>query len=220
MEYGANYVFMNNDQVDSIFVIIYGAHGTGSLIGKLYSVDNTGARTVVAQTASYTPTGTPEIKKLALTTPYQITTPSLLTATVQLNLNIAAHDTIFIGADGGYHGDAAVAGAAYLNISSVWGWYSIIGTCPVVGIVNDFHTGVNPLNLSNNVMVYPNPVSNTLYIMNEKALNIQIFNLNGKCVAQYNNENVINVADLAQGTYLVKVVTNNNVTTQKINIVR
>jgi hypothetical protein len=56
--------------------------------------------------------------------------------------------------------------------------------------------------------------------MNEKALNIQIFNLNGKCVAQYNNENVINVADLAQGTYMVKVVTNNHVTTQKINIVR
>jgi hypothetical protein len=221
MEYGANYAFLNNDKVDSIFVLIYGAHGTGTITGKLYNVDlTTGARTVVAQTNPYTPTGTPEFKQLALTTPYSITTPSVLTATVQLNLTIASHDTIYIGADGSFLGDASAAGAAYLNANNAWGWYYVNNTCPIVGVTNDHYTGVNPLNLSNNVMVYPNPVSNTLYIMNEKAVNVEIYNLNGQCVAKYNNQNVINVAKLAQGTYMVKVVTNNNVITQKINIVR
>ena len=39
-------------------------------------------------------------------------------------------------------------------------------------------------------------------------------------VAEYSNTNEANVSLLTQGTYMVKVVTNNNVITQKINIVR
>jgi len=221
MEYGANYVFLNNDQVDSIFVVIYRAHGTGNLVGKLYNVDlQTGDRTVVAQTNSYTPTGTPEIKELALITPYQITTASVLTATVQLNCNISVSDSIYIGANGGFPGDASVAGAAYLKVNNVWGWYYVQGTCPIVGIIVHHANEVNPINLTSNIAIYPNPVSNTMYVMNEKAVNVEIYNLQGQCVAKYFNENVINVADLAQGTYLVKVTTNNKVITQKINIVR
>lgn len=75
-------------------------------------------------------------------------------------------------------------------------------------------------NSLNNVFVYPNPVSTTLTVANDNALSIEIFNLNGQKVAEFNNTNTANVANLAQGTYMVKVVTNNNVTTQKINIVR
>jgi len=221
MEFGANYAFMNNDQVDSIIVLIYGANGTGTVTGKLYNVDlTTGDRTVVAQTNPYTPTGIPEFAKIALTTPYQITTASLLTATVQLNLNIAAHDTIKIGADGSFMGDASQAGAAYLKVNNAWGWYYVTNTCPIVGVITHHNTNANSLFASKNVVLYPNPVSETLYVVNEKAVNVEIYNLNGQLVAKYNNQNVINVANLAQGTYMVKVVTNNNVTTQKINIVR
>ncbi|NSW45876.1 MAG: T9SS type A sorting domain-containing protein [Bacteroidales bacterium] len=81
------------------------------------------------------------------------------------------------------------------------------------------NSNVNTNNLSN-VFVYPNPVVNTLTVANDNALSIEIFNLNGQKVAEFNNTNTANVANLAQGTYMVKVVTNNNVTTQKINIVR
>ena len=221
MEYGANYVFLNNDQVDSVVVFIYGSYGTGTVTGKLYNIDlQTGARTVVAQTNAYTPAGTPEFKTLALTTPYQVAGPALLTSTVQLTFNTSAHDTIYIGADGNFAGDAASAGAAYLKVGGTWGWYSVTGTCPVVGVITHHQTSVNPLFSSKNVVLYPNPVSETLYVVNEKAVDVEIYNLNGQMIAKYNNQNVINVANLAQGTYMVKVVTNNNVINQKINIVR
>jgi len=220
MEYGANYVFLNNDQVDSIAVFIYGSHGTGTVTGKLYNIDlTTGARTVVAQTSAYTPSGSLEFKTLALISPYQVTAPAILTSTVQMTFSTAAHDTIYVGADGNFHGDAAVAGAAYLKVGGTWDWYSITGTCPIVGVITHLQTSVNSLFSSKNVVLYPNPVSETLYVVNEKAVHVEIYNLQGQCVAKYFNENVINVADLAQGTYLVKVVTDNKVITQKINII-
>ncbi len=79
---------------------------------------------------------------------------------------------------------------------------------------------INVNDIKSNIFVYPNPATTTLTVANENALSIEIFNLNGQKVAEYNNTNTANVADLAQGTYMVKVVTNNNVITQKINIVR
>ncbi|MGQ9846290.1 MAG: T9SS type A sorting domain-containing protein [Bacteroidales bacterium] len=222
MEYGANYLFFNDDQVDSIVVFIYDAYGTGTITGKLYDIDlQSGNRTLVAQTSAYTPSGIPEFKTLALTTPYQVTGPAFLTSTVQMTFSPAAHDTIYIGADGHFAGDASVAGAAYLKVNNTWGWYYITGTCPMVGVITHQQTTyANSLLSSKNVVLYPNPVSETLYVVNEKAVDVEIYNINGQLVAKYNNQNVINVADLAQGTYMVKVVTNNNVITQKINIVR
>jgi len=74
--------------------------------------------------------------------------------------------------------------------------------------------------IQSNVFVYPNPATTTLKVANENAKTIEIFNLNGQKVAEFNNTNTANVANLAQGMYMVKVVTNNQVITQKINIVR
>ena len=79
--------------------------------------------------------------------------------------------------------------------------------------------GINQTINTKDVMVYPNPVSNTLYIMNQKAVNVEVYNLTGEIVAKYSNQNVINVSGFAQGTYLVKVTTDSKVITEKINIV-
>lgn len=224
MEYGCNYHFLNPDKIDTIFVLIYGANGTGTVTGKLYNQDlTTGARTVVAQSAPYTPNGAPEIAALPLTTFYTIpTVPAVLTATVKLDLNVttAPRDTIKIGADGMYLGDGSIAGALYLQVSSAWGWYYSSGTVPIVGLVLDQATGINNNLLSKDLFVYPNPVSNTLFVMNKKAISVDIYNLSGQVVASYNNENVIDVTKLAQGSYLVKVVTADKTITEKINIVR
>lgn len=221
MEYGCNYLFLNNDQIDSIQVLIYHTHGTGTITGKLYNVDlTTGVRTVVAQTAAYTPTGVDwQLVNLKFTTPYAVTTPSILTATVQLNLNIAAHDSIDIIEDASFVGDAAIAGVAYLDNAGTWDWYSW-GAVPYVGLINDFYTGVKQVNMTKDVFVYPNPTSNTLYVVNQKANVVEIYNLTGQVIATYNNLNVINVSNLSQGTYFVKVITDSKVITQKINIVR
>jgi len=73
--------------------------------------------------------------------------------------------------------------------------------------------------IHSNVFVYPNPASTTLKVANENAKYIEVYNLNGQKIAEFANTNEANVSFLAQGTYMVKVVTNNNVITQKINIV-
>jgi len=74
--------------------------------------------------------------------------------------------------------------------------------------------------IHSNVFVYPNPASTTLKVANENAKYIEVYNLNGQKIAEFANTNEANVSFLAQGTYMVKVVTNNNVIIQKINIVR
>lgn len=84
----------------------------------------------------------------------------------------------------------------------------------------DLLSGVNEINETNIVSVFPNPANNTLYIDAKKINTVEIFNLTGAKVASYGNQNSINISDLAQGTYLVKVITDNKVTTKKINIVR
>lgn len=70
------------------------------------------------------------------------------------------------------------------------------------------------------ISVFPNPANDRLYIDAKNVNTVEIFNLTGARVASYGNQNTINISDLAQGTYLVKVITDNKVTTQKINIVR
>ncbi len=81
-------------------------------------------------------------------------------------------------------------------------------------------SNVDVSNIQGNVFVYPNPASTTLKVANEMAVSIEIYNLKGQLVAEYNNVSEANIANLAQGTYMVRVVSNNSVVTQKINIVR
>jgi len=143
MEYGANYHFSTDETIDSISVIIYGANGTGNVVGKIYDIDLVnGSRTLIAQTAPYTPVGTPEWKNIALTTPLAVTTGQIITVTVQLNINVSANDTIKIGADGSFPGDESLGCAAYLPVGGTWDWYYITATVPIVGIIT--HSTILP----------------------------------------------------------------------------
>jgi len=81
-------------------------------------------------------------------------------------------------------------------------------------------SGINEVANTNIVSVFPNPANDKLYIDAKNVNTVEIFNLTGAKVASFGNQSMINIADLAQGTYLVKVITNNKVSTQKINIVR
>ena len=69
------------------------------------------------------------------------------------------------------------------------------------------------------VSVFPNPANNKLYIGANNLKSVEIYNLTGMMVAKY-NQNVINISELAQGTYIVKVITDSKVITKKINVVR
>lgn len=70
------------------------------------------------------------------------------------------------------------------------------------------------------VVIYPNPAQDVLYVNNAGNSSIYIYNLIGKLVtsiekAEYTN--TINIDGLAAGTYIISVVKNNEVITQKFN---
>jgi len=80
-----------------------------------------------------------------------------------------------------------------------------------------FPAGVN--NIANQMVnVFPNPTSNILNI--SSVANVQIFDLNGKLVLDAQNTQMVNVSSLSEGLYIVKVATENETVTTKINVVR
>ncbi|MBO7571358.1 MAG: T9SS type A sorting domain-containing protein [Bacteroidales bacterium] len=69
------------------------------------------------------------------------------------------------------------------------------------------------------ISIYPNPASRNITILNAENANIEIINSLGQVVYTYNNisnEHSIDISNLPDGTYFVKV----NETVSKVNIVR
>lgn len=78
-------------------------------------------------------------------------------------------------------------------------------------------TGVNTVGEEEElVTVYPNPVNDKLFLNFKKdaKYSVQIFDMNGKLVADYsveqmkNNKQYLSVENLAQGLYTVKILEN------------
>lgn len=89
--------------------------------------------------------------------------------------------------------------------------------------VNSITTGIAKVAKANGVSVYPNPANNVINISASdiKATNISLINSVGQEVFSTSNANTtINVADFAEGSYIVKIRTENNVIIEKVNIVR
>jgi hypothetical protein len=79
------------------------------------------------------------------------------------------------------------------------------------------NVAINALN------VYPNPATTNIYVENNTGATIEIYNLVGqkvKTVANANRNAIVNVEDLSEGTYIVKVIDGNEVKTAKVNIVK
>ena len=55
------------------------------------------------------------------------------------------------------------------------------------------------------VKVYPNPVSETLYIQGLESVEVQVFNALGQKVKTIENANEINVSDWAKGVYVLRI---------------
>lgn len=88
-------------------------------------------------------------------------------------------------------------------------------------ITVDYDDGINEK--TNDLMVYPNPACNEIHIDNMAGAQISIFNIAGQEVMSIENASAsatINVANLTEGLYIVRVVNGNEVATSKVNIVR
>ena len=85
----------------------------------------------------------------------------------------------------------------------------------------DYDNGIDEK--TNDLMVYPNPACNEIHIDNVAGAQVSIFNIAGQEVMSIENANAsatINVANLTEGLYVVRVVNGNEVSTSKVNIVR
>ena len=69
-----------------------------------------------------------------------------------------------------------------------------------------FQTGYDAVNETvQRIEVYPNPVSETLYIQGLEPLEVQVFNVLGQQVRTYRNVNEINVSNWAKGVYVLHI---------------
>lgn len=87
---------------------------------------------------------------------------------------------------------------------------------------SDKDAAVGEIN-ADQVAVYPNPSNGTFKIENVRGADVEVFNLMGQRVfsAVEVNENLsIDLSDLSEGTYVVRISGENTVKTQKINIVK
>jgi hypothetical protein len=87
-------------------------------------------------------------------------------------------------------------------------------------------TGIENYAIANSIVVVPNPASNIIRVtFNENKSNaIQIIDLSGKIVKSFSaivsNQLEMNVSDLSEGLYIVKLSNSNGVTTTKLNVVK
>lgn len=78
-------------------------------------------------------------------------------------------------------------------------------------------------NANNSVNVYPNPANNVVTVANAAGAQIDIYNLAGQqvaSVASASANQVISVANLAEGLYVIRVANGNQVSTSKLSVVR
>lgn len=76
---------------------------------------------------------------------------------------------------------------------------------------------------TDNLNVYPNPACNVINVDNAAGAQISIFNIAGQevlAIEAANANETINVANLTEGVYVVRVVNGNEVATSKVSIVR
>ena len=76
-----------------------------------------------------------------------------------------------------------------------------------VTVPDTSHVGIDNHEISR-VNAYPNPCTNTLYIINENADRIELYNMNGKLLEAIENRDtqvILNMQQYPAGVYLLKV---------------
>ena len=67
-------------------------------------------------------------------------------------------------------------------------------------------------------MLYPNPTNGILNIVNENLTKILIFNISGKVIKEFEPNTRIDLSDMSNGIYLIKLISDEGTFTDKIII--
>jgi len=132
-------------------------------------------------------------------------------ADVIVDLTAYTGQNIYVGIKIHNFGDPADANAGGDN----WWLDNFSGLGALVSSVSDVTAA--------NINIYPNPTNRVLYISNARDSKVIFYNILGKEVARYEDSSdlkVINMARFNEGTYIVKVVSDNGTFARKIAYVR
>ena len=77
------------------------------------------------------------------------------------------------------------------------------------------HAGIEEANDSR-IALYPNPTTSILNIAANGVKEVSVLDINGRTVMTEQNVNSIDLSELANGVYFVRVITNDGVATEKI----
>ncbi len=127
------------------------------------------------------------------------------TVTLTLTINISSQTEIADTATGSYQWN----GETYTES----GTYTWTGTnaagCDSTVTLHLFiqEVGINTIDGTNAINVYPNPTSGLLNIDAEGLTAIEVYDINGRVVATYGAENKINIASLPAGAYTLRIQT-------------
>ncbi|MFO7879660.1 MAG: choice-of-anchor J domain-containing protein, partial [Bacteroidales bacterium] len=86
----------------------------------------------------------------------------------------------------------------------------------------DFITGSDAIS-NENLSIFPNPANNNVTVENAENADISIYNMVGQTVVSEkatSNRETINISDLSEGTYIIRIENGNEVNTQKLNVIR
>ena len=73
------------------------------------------------------------------------------------------------------------------------------------------------------ISIYPNPTNSVINIANAENSKITVYNILGESVVSISNNKTlakIDISNLSEGTYIVRIVSNNNTTTKRIYLVK
>jgi len=184
---------------------------------KLYTWDNTGNswQQIAFSDDVYT-----SAADASTTIDVDLLTPATLTPGESYKMVAAAHWTagtseitfsVFKGYKDFQDQSLLYAPASALNIGGTWYYITNVPSMIV------------KLNTETSVEVYPNPTNGTLHIDNVNGATVEVYNMVGTMVDVINNAsdfNTVNLSNYAEGTYLVKVYTEEGVVVKKVNLVK
>ncbi|MDA3910651.1 MAG: T9SS type A sorting domain-containing protein [Bacteroidales bacterium] len=229
-----NYVFLYETTIESMDIYIHESSTTGtSMVAHIMQYDEAATDWVDLGTSDLI-----VIDESMLGTWHSFTFPDPITITPDTEtgaFEVKAAAEFYYG---GEDNDLYIGYDPSVN-TSIWGtsWYFTGGSNANswlslsnwsrggVGIrlvTPTSHDAIAPIN-ADNVNVYPNPTSGQLTIENVNGADVEVFNLVGQRV--YTAKNVdknmtVDLSNLSEGTYIVKVSGTNTFKTQKINIVK
>lgn len=88
-------------------------------------------------------------------------------------------------------------------------------------IINYSYNSLSNIDFINEdkIIIYPNPANDEITIQsNQDIENYQLIDLTGKVILSQSNSNSINVSSINPGMYLLKILSNNSITTKKVII--